>query len=231
MSTDPVFVDRALFFPDVSTLVVADLHLGRDATANVQFPLGERERLQRRLEQLLDQCAPETVVLAGDLLHAFDRLPRRVDDQLEAIEAAIEAAGASPVIVRGNHDSMLDTATEYTVTDYHRIDEQRVVCHGHERPSAEAETYVIGHEHPALTVEGTRRPCYLVGPAANDDATVTVLPAFNTLAPGVRVSQVRDGDLQSPLIGSIDEYRPGVIDEDSEETLWFPELGSLRSHL
>lgn len=231
MPSAPVFADRSLLFPELSTLVLSDLHLGRDATANVQLPLGERERLQHRVEALLDEHSPTEVVLAGDILHAFDRVPAGVGDQLDAILTAIEGTGATPVLVRGNHDSMLDAVTDHEVRDHYRISEQRVVCHGHEQPDVDAATYIIGHEHPTISVEGQRRACYLVGPGHSNNTKLIVLPAFNTLAPGVDFGGRRTPELQSPMIESLDEYRPGVIDEDDGETLWFPPLESFRQHL
>lgn len=249
--SEPVFEDRALFVPATDTLVLSDLHLGRDATANVELPLGESGRLQDRIETLLDTFRPATVVFAGDLLHAFDTLPSGVTAQFRAIEDAVVDAGAEPVFVRGNHDTLLDTLTGDELQDGYWVTDEMYVCHGHEQPSVDASRYVIGHEHPALTVAGKRRPCYLVGPqtdtnrnAARDshtkpgtagtstrDQDMVVLPAFNRLAPGVDLSGVRTVNLQSPVIGRLEAYRPGVVDEEAGDILWFPPLGQLRGHL
>ncbi|MFC6726418.1 metallophosphoesterase, partial [Halobium palmae] len=39
------FRNRAVFLPAAETLVVADLHVGRDENSGVEFPLGERADL------------------------------------------------------------------------------------------------------------------------------------------------------------------------------------------
>jgi metallophosphoesterase superfamily enzyme len=106
-----------------------------------------------------------------------------------------------------------------------------VVCHGHEVPDADADRYVVGHDHPTITIEGQRRPCYLVGSDQLRGATVVMLPSFNTLNAGVEVNQMRAADFQSPLVTDADRLEPVVWDESGRETLRFPVLGEFREML
>lgn len=223
---DCVFRDRAVYLPGERTLVLADVHLGRDRASNVQFPLGERRDLLSRLESLLARFEPREVVVAGDLLHSFDHLAPTVERSLGAFERLIDDRNARLVTTRGNHDSMLESVFEPVVSEYTVGD--ALVCHGHERPS-KAARYLVGHVHPAIEIEGRKRPCYLRGPTAGNDGEVLVLPAFTRLAGGVDVARVRS--LRSPLLGNPDAYRPIVLDEDGDETLAFPALGEFRSLL
>jgi len=77
------FAERAAFFPAHDALVVADLHVGRGEASAVSFPVGEREDLLARLDELLSRFDPDTVVVAGDAVHTFSgqrpepRDPRR----------------------------------------------------------------------------------------------------------------------------------------------------------
>lgn len=243
MLADATFRDRAVYLPARDALVVADLHLGKARASNVEFPLGERADIRDRLETLLDRFAPERVVIAGDLLHAFDRVPRAVEDAVTDLHDLIGAAGAEPVVIAGNHDAMLDSLLGDASEDYRLGD--ALVCHGHARPDSEAPLYIIGHEHPAITIEGRKRPCYLIGPAVDGterlDGTrsssgttaatsrVLVLPAFTRLASGIDVGRART--FQSPLLARPGEYRPIVRDEDGNETLRFPPLSEFRSFI
>ena len=245
---DAQFRDRAVYLPAEETLVVADLHVGRDAASAVELPLGERTDLTDRLATLLAAFDPREVVVAGDLLHAFDRIPEGVAETVAALGETVADAGAELVVVRGNHDSMLDsvrgelgaggdvaanseedrasvpTPEEYRVGD-------TLVVHGHDAPDETADRYVVGHDHPAIEIEGTRHPCLLYGPGSYRGGDVVMVPAFNRLAPGVTVNEMSARDFQSPLVRNVDALRPVVWDADSDEALSFPPLGEFRRML
>jgi putative SbcD/Mre11-related phosphoesterase len=222
VTTNPTFANRALLLGE--TLVLSDLHVGRASASRVEYPLGERSDLRERLGDLLSTFDPGTVVVAGDLLHAFESVPEGVPETVAALRDRIAEAGAEFVAVRGNHDTRID-AVDVDPVDAHRVGET-VVCHGHETPEAGAERYVVGHEHPAIVVEGRRRPCFLVGDAQYRDATVLVLPAFSALAAGRPVNDLRTEDCLSPLIADFDAFRPVVYTDG--EPLEFPRLAELR---
>lgn len=223
--------DRGLYLPAADTLVCADLHIGRDTTANTELPLGERTRLPERVETLVRRFSPEEVVLAGDITHSFDRIPPAVTEIFDTILTTITAAGARPVILQGNHDSMLATITDDPIMETYRPDERTLICHGDAVPDEDAHRYIIGHAHPAITIEGKRHPCYLHAPETDTNPEVVVLPAFNALAPGTPINDVTNGNLPSPLIKRIERFRPGVWDEQADELLWFPAFGEFRTML
>ncbi|WP_231184031.1 metallophosphoesterase [Haladaptatus sp. DYF46] len=223
---DVEFADRAAYLPSADALVLADLHIGRDATSNVSFPLGERHDLTARLSTLTDRFSPTEIVLAGDVLHAFDRLPEEVHDTFADLEALAGDAGATLVVVRGNHDTRVDELTD-THAEYPLADDT-VVCHGHEEPEGSAPRYVIGHDHPAIEIEGKRRPCYLHGPNAYRDSDLLVLPAFSRFASGMVVNDLRGSGFQSPLVTGTDPLCPIVRDEETDETYRFPPLAEFR---
>jgi putative SbcD/Mre11-related phosphoesterase len=223
------YLPRAVSLPAADALVVADLHVGRSEASEVEFPLGERRDLLERLRALLAASDPETVVFAGDVLHRFGTVSERSRETVEQLAEACRDAGCRPVFVRGNHDTALD-AVRGDVRDAYVAggDPRIVVCHGHEEPSVDADAYVIGHDHPAIEIEGQRRPCFLNAPAAYRDADVLMVPAFSRLAAGVAINDARAGDLLSPLLDDLDDVRPVVYDDEREEALAFPPLGSFR---
>lgn len=253
--TTPELCDRAAYFPDAEALVCADLHLGRDAESNVELPLGEHQRIPRRIETLLEQFDPEQLVVAGDVLHAFDEVAESTGESLAAVETAAADAGAEPIFVAGNHDSMLETVAESEVVAAHDLGTGTVVVHGDEHPSVlaeddgavadgagidrqpadsldvellDAERYVIGHEHPAIVIEGRRHPCYLEGPAPETSVSVFVLPAFNRLTRGTVLNGATTGDTSAPLLRDVQRFRPAVRDSEAKETLWFPSFSELQ---
>ncbi|MDS0298129.1 metallophosphoesterase family protein [Halogeometricum sp. S1BR25-6] len=230
---DVTYRDRAAYLPFADALVVADLHVGRAEASNVEFPLGEEADLGERLAALVDAFDPAEVVFAGDLLHRFDGATVRAAEGVSDLVAVCRERGARPVVVRGNHDTALETAWdgdvhgEYALTD----DPRTVVCHGHVAPEADASLYVVGHVHPAITIESVRRPCYLYGEGVHRGADVLVLPAFTRLAAGVPVEGLSGEKSGSPLVTDVDAFRPVVYDEDAGEVLSFPPLGEFRRML
>ncbi|WP_435152864.1 metallophosphoesterase [Haladaptatus sp. DFWS20] len=226
---DAEFTDRAVFLPEANALVLADLHIGRDATSSVSLPLGERQDLTARFDALLDRFSPEEVVLAGDVLHAFDRLPDEATETFADLRTLAEDADADFIAVRGNHDTVLDRLVD--PLDHHRLNDGTLVCHGHEEPGSAAPRYIVGHDHPAIEIEGKRRPCYLWGPDTFRGSDVLVLPAFTRLASGAVVNRMWGSDFQTPLVGSSSAFRPIVHDDEADETYRFPALGKFREML
>jgi putative SbcD/Mre11-related phosphoesterase len=226
--------NRAAFFPTSETLVVSDLHIGRDEASEVEFPLGERADLRERLTALLDQREPSEVVFAGDVLHSFSRTSVATAESLDGLTTICRDHGVRPVLVVGNHDTMLSSVWDGTLYDEYRLkqgDDDILVCHGHEEPDGEADCYVVGHDHPTIDIEGQRRPCFLYGPETYRTSGVLMLPAFSRLTPGVEINGMRTRDFQSPLVTDADALRPLVYDEATDETLRFPPLGKFRRML
>ncbi|AUV83888.1 metallophosphoesterase [Salinigranum rubrum] len=230
---DAVFADRAVSFGS-KALVVADLHVGRAEASDVEVPLGERADLTERLGEAVDRLAPETVVVAGDVLHEFGRVSHRAAETLALLDEVCREAGAELVLVAGNHDRMLESVWDGEVHDQYRVDagdREVLVCHGHEEPRAEADCYVVGHDHPTITIEGQKRPCFLAGEGVYDGGDLLMLPAFSRVASGVSVNGMRARDFQSPLVSDANALRPIVWDRGREEALTFPPLGRFRKML
>jgi putative SbcD/Mre11-related phosphoesterase len=221
--------DRAVYLPAADALVCADLHVGRAATSNVEWGLGEHAHatLLERFEALLERFAPSEAVLAGDVLHAFDSLPRGVAETVRELQRVAEAAETRLLATPGNHDTMLEELWDGPTAEEYRLGGV-VVSHGHERPETDADCYVVGHDHPTIEIEGKRRACYLYGPEQYEDADVLMLPSFSRLPAGVAVNGMTAGEFQSPLVTDADGLRPVVRDEDADETHEFPPLGEFR---
>jgi putative SbcD/Mre11-related phosphoesterase len=220
--------DRAALIDDI--LVLADLHIGRGAASNLELPVGEGAEMVERFEALCERFDPAEIVVAGDLLHSFETVPGPVEETLAGLREAAAEAGARIVVTPGNHDTLLDAVWSGPTTEEYRLGET-VVCHGHVAPAAEAERYVVGHDHPTITIEGQRRHCFLAGEGVYDGADVLMLPTFNRLIPGVEINGMRTADFMSPLVTDADALAPVVWDEAAGESLTFPALGEFRHRL
>jgi len=225
---DPTYDDRALLLGE--TLVLSDLHVGRGTGGNLSMPVGSGSDMVERVRGLLDRHSPDEVVLAGDLLHSFQTVPRTVESTVAGIRSACRESDARVVVTSGNHDTMLESVWDGPTAPEYRVDDT-VVLHGHEAPEREADRYVVGHDHPTIEIEGQRRPCYLVGPGQYDGSDVVMLPSFNRLNAGVVVNRMRASEFQSPLITDADRLEPVVWDEHARQTRSFPALGQFRRML
>ena len=237
------FHGRAAYLTAADALVVADLHVGRDEASAVSLPLGETADLRERLATAVSRFDPDTVVVAGDVVHTFDGVTAHTRESLDALVEACERADAEVVLVAGNHDTALSAAWDGPVYDEYVFDSEdghesaadepsrTVVCHGHEPPEREADRYVFGHVHPAVEIHGDRRPCFLYGEGTYRDGDILCLPAFTQLAPGVSVNDRRASDFDTPLVNDANRLQPIVYDADAGEPLWFPPLGEFRQML
>lgn len=231
-AADPLtFADRAVYLDAPDAVVVADLHFGRADASRVEAPIDAAASIRQCLRTLLDHFEPATIVFAGDLLHSFDRLPAAAVDAIEGLWADCVDADTDALAVAGNHDSRLTDCWPGSVADAVTLDDGTVVCHGHTVPEQRGHRYVVGHAHPAITIEGVKRPCYLFGKDAYRGGELLVLPAFTTLAGGVDITDRRAGDLPSPLVSTLASLQPVVWDDDRDDALWFPPLQELRSML
>lgn len=221
--------DRAVYLPNTDTLVAADLHLGKAAASPVDAPLDAGPDIVDGLGELLDRFEPAEVVVAGDVLHAFGSVHRAARTALESLIERVDGAGATLTLLEGNHDAQLAELVDTPPTGSRRLADGTVVCHGHERPRVSGPRYVVGHDHPAIVIDGRRRPCYLHGPGVYDDADVLGLPAFNPAVRGTAINTWVDGDPLSPFLQRISRFRPVVWDDAGD--LVFPALGSLRAYL
>jgi metallophosphoesterase superfamily enzyme len=221
------FRDRAAYLEGADALVLADLHIGRDATSNVDAGLGEHEDLTGRFAALLSHFAPREAVLAGDVLHSFSHLPRGAEATLAALTDLATTHDCRLVVTPGNHDGLLGEVWDGPSRATHTVGEW-AVCHGHEAPTERAARYVVGHDHPALRIEGRKHPCYLYAPGHYEGGDVLVVPAFSRLSAGVTINRLRPDEFASPLVRDPGSFRPVVRDEDADETLVFPPLARFR---
>jgi putative SbcD/Mre11-related phosphoesterase len=231
--TDITVTGRGVYLKTAATLVIADTHIGRDESSAVSLPLGAATDMRERLDRLLARFDPETVVIAGDVVHTFGRVSDHSRETLEALETTCADAGAELVLVAGNHDVGLANAWDGPLHDAYVLADDgtsshTVVCHGHELPTTTADSYLIGHVHPTIVLEGARHPCVLHGRACFRGADVVCLPAFTRLASGIVVNDLTAEAFGSPLVTDADALEPIVFDDDAGESLRFPPLGDLR---
>jgi hypothetical protein len=230
------YAERAVYLPDFETLVFSDLHAGAEQSENLQIPLGEREYLEQHVVKLLSEYTPTTMVIAGDVLHEFGHRSTEADAVIRSVVQAGVDAGSEVILVRGNHDPMLETMTfpEATVVDEWMIgDGEVLILHGHEAPRTKAKLFIIGHHHPMLSIEGVKQACFLYGKSVYWGCDVLVLPRFNEFIGGHVMNRVGQGKPMTYVFDEVpvSDLRPIIVDPESLEVLRFPVLSELQRFL
>lgn len=191
------------------TLVVADVHLGKDAAfraAGVPVPAAAGAATHARLAAVVRRTRAERLVLLGDLLHA----------RAGRTEAALGAFGAwrrshaalDVVLVRGNHDERAgDPPPEWLVTcvDEPYVEGDVAFCH-HPGAAPDDAPALAGHVHPCAVlrdVDGScaRLPCFTLG------ARRGLLPAFGVFTGTHRVRPRRGDRVFVIVAGEVVEVR------------------------
>src|SRR5688500_18064151 len=100
-----LLAEHAAWWGAERTLLVADVHFGKDAPfrmAGIPVPGGATAKDLARLTQLIERHAAERLVILGDFFHARTGRQR---DVTEAIARWREVHGrVQMLLVRGNHD-------------------------------------------------------------------------------------------------------------------------------
>jgi DNA ligase-associated metallophosphoesterase len=172
---------KAAFLDELSTLLVADAHIGKAVSFRkwgVPVPRGTTTETLSVLSALVEATRARRIVFLGDFLHSAR------SHAASTLGAVARWRAKQPALeltlVRGNHDDRAGDPPAQL--GFEVVDEPLVVgglalCH---HPKPRDGLYVLaGHLHPCVTLGGRaydtlRLPCFHFGPQ------VGVLPAFGS---------------------------------------------------
>lgn len=187
-----LFVNRALYWRQEKTLVIADVHLGKSATFRsfgIAMPSGTTMATLQRLTLLLWRTGAERLLILGDLLHARAGQTKAIRQRVT--EWRREHSNLAIDLVLGNHDRQAGRPPHAWGIQCHDklVEPPFVWLH---EPQKSAEGYVVGgHIHPGVYLRGPGEsltlPCFAFGP------DFALLPAFGDFT-GYAVIQPRKGD-------------------------------------
>ena len=185
---------KALWWPETRSLLVADAHVGKAATfraLGVPVPRGTTGETLAGLSALTERWAARRIVFLGDFLHSAHA---HAPATLAALARWRERhASLDLTLVRGNHDDRAGdppAALGFEVVDEPLAEGGLALCH---HPQPQAGRYVLaGHLHPCVSIGGRggdrlRLACFHFG------ERVGVLPAFGSFT-GMHPIARRAGD-------------------------------------
>ncbi|MEN1728463.1 MAG: ligase-associated DNA damage response endonuclease PdeM [Pseudomonadota bacterium] len=174
--------DRAVWWPDQSALLVADVHLGKDQVFRRQglaVPAGVLQQDLDRLDLLLEETEAERLIILGDWIHAPPHVDDDWPDQIGHWRA--DRSDIEIDLVLGNHDRDLALwLHQWQIDGHEEVLEVDGVLLMHEwRPRLPAPG-LSGHLHPGARLKTRREqlmlPAFLLDETAGREHLV--LPAF-----------------------------------------------------
>ena len=223
-------VDAALYLQQSEILILNDLHLGYEQVLHLKGILVPRQQLKiilNKLEKIIRKFKPKKVIINGDLKHEFGKiLEREWKEVLQFLDFLLHHV-EEVIIIQGNHDPVLKPILlkrGVNILPEYRVGEILIV-HGDELVETDAKIIIIGHEHPAVSLnEGgkvEKFKCFLKG--RWQDKKLLVVPSFNPLLEG---TDILEGNFLGPFLKDVENFTIFIINE--EEIFNFGQVKNLR---
>lgn len=173
-----LLADRAIWWPRTATLILADLHWGKDAAFRAHglpLPDGILDADLQRLRKLSSRLRPGRILILGDLIHARASLTAEV---MESVTAWRSTEAAACLLVEGNHDRHAPTLPEdWKIERVGPAFSDGPLHFVHDPAHAPDAPCLAGHLHPSVNfrrgLRPWRLPCFQFGPSLG------ILPAFS----------------------------------------------------
>ena len=172
--------ERAIYWPDKNTLIIADTHFGKAATfrvSGIPVPQGTTKVMLERISGLINKTGANRLLILGDLIHSSKRT--KLDFESELIQWRKELDAVEVTLVKGNHDRGkmdLFEQLKIQVVDEPSIEPPFAFCHFLEAGHSQKHFTIAGHLHPAVSLEFLKKrekwPCFVF------HENYAILPAF-----------------------------------------------------
>lgn len=177
---------KAVFMPRHSTLLIADLHLGKInhfRRSGIPAPLSANDKNLEILVEMINNMKPRVVIFMGDLFHSH------YNEELEALKQITQHfAAVTFKLVRGNHDIMSDLQYDRCNLEvYSELHlDQFILTHEPMETVPQGKYNLAGHIHPGVRLQGRGRqsltlPCFFFGNHKG------ILPAFGVFTGYVKL--------------------------------------------
>jgi hypothetical protein len=241
ISKDIIAIDLFLYLKKHNTFIISDMHIGYEESLNskgILIPKRNYDDLVLRIEKSLNYVIKnynlkkiDNIVLNGDLLHDFNKVPFKVKQKLsEFIE--LLSSYSNLIIIEGNHDKVLKFILKRNTIYKKIIFEDILIIHGDKiiddfENYSKIKTIIMGHEHPAVSISSGYRSeifrCFLKG--KYDSKNIIITPSCNLSNEG---SDVLSGKLLSPYLKKNSDFLNFQAFVIGEEIFDFGKLKKLK---
>lgn len=185
--------EKAIFLPQLSTLIIADLHMGKCATfrqAGIAIPIMSSEHDLLILTQIINRVSPKRLIILGDFFHAREAQHQSIYKLLDTWRAQHKSLDI--ILIKGNHDKHAgnpDMRLEIQCIEEEMIEPPFI--YSHEIISHENYFTLAGHIHPVLYLNGfgkdkLRLPCFYL------EKNYCLLPAFGYFTGGYAMRRISE---------------------------------------
>ncbi|MFB6204703.1 MAG: metallophosphoesterase [Candidatus Nanohaloarchaea archaeon] len=227
----------ALHHPGLEMIVIADLHLGLEASMTSMgsyVPEFQLDDLREELEDARRETEASRLLVNGDLKNEFRTSYAERSEVQEFLQFAKETFD-EVILVKGNHDTMIEETVDREGLELQEnySEDGVTFAHGHEKVGNGYDTLVIGHEHPALKLEdeigvSEKVDCFLYG-EMRDGSNIIVMPSYAQVSEGSQVNEMPQKELLSPVLREqvdIDELEAVAVSREAG-LFEFPEIGRI----
>jgi putative SbcD/Mre11-related phosphoesterase len=229
-----------LYHEGLDLLVISDLHLGlegsmtSDGSYVPKFQLGD---ILQEIKESREKTGATRILVNGDLKNEFHKSYYSEKQEIKKFLRRLQNNFEDVIVIKGNHDKFIEKTVEDQGLKLREryLEDGVLFLHGHEEIETEEEfdTIVIGHEHPALSLEDEigvveKVDCALYG-ETEDEKNIVVLPAFSTISNGTRINEIPQSELLSPVLRQkvdISSLKAVAISREAG-VFEFPELGKI----
>ncbi|MDP3989584.1 MAG: metallophosphoesterase [archaeon] len=208
-------IRASLWIKENKVLIINDLHIGYEEALHhkgILVPRHQLDEILKNMEEILLKVKPKTIVINGDLKHEFGRVLRQEwREVLQFLDFLLQRCD-EVIIIKGNHDPIIapiaekrgvQVVTEYKIGDI-------LVIHGDELVETDANTIIIGHEHPAITIrQGSKWEkfkCFLKG--SWKKKVLIAVPSFNPLLEGTDILKEM---ILSPFLKRVGDFSVFIV--------------------
>jgi hypothetical protein len=228
-------IEETLYLENEKILILNDPHIGYEQVMHFKGILVPRQQLKviiTKLEKIIKHLKPNKIIINGDLKHEFGKiLDREWKEVLQFLDFLLKHV-KEVIVIQGNHDPVLKPVTlkrGVNIQKEYRIDNKInniLITHGDALVETDAETIIIGHEHPAITLKKHGKvekfKCFLKGKWKNKE--LIVVPSFNPLLEG---TDVLEGQFLSPFLNNVNNFNIFIVNKG--EVFNFGKLKNLKS--
>lgn len=186
--------ERAIFWREKKTLLVADLHLGKEGTfrsSGIPLPDGPSRETLTRLNSAVQRTQAQQLIILGDLFHG-DNSIETAGDQFGTWRKGVRELKIE--LINGSHDRWSGDLPEEWHCDVHENTMRLHPFTLSHYPKPVEDSYVLaGHLHPGYLLKGHRNNEKIRLPCFHFQQKMGILPAFGSFTGLARIG-VEKGD-------------------------------------